>query len=365
MSVNHNSKLDIFLNIVTPICAILVVILHQYNISGLDNTSSFIISFISHGVCTVSVPIFFFISGYLFWRNVDGWDSIKHKLYRRIETIFLPFIIWNCLYAIVLISLKNLWHELDLHEIISSVFLYKYYFPMWFMFQLIVYFALSPLLYLLAKFSSNTILILIGVLIALTLFYRNNISFQYNHMERAIIYFNFLIYFLGGMLMSRYKEIFLEYKLPNIYICLILFILSSILSALCYDGYIKLFYNRLFIPLVFLTFLVLMVKVVQIVDLSSKAKELQISLMRGVSPISIYFIHGLIGLFMINVLEYLSWGNSLTRYFFLSISTVLLSILVAKLLRRVVPSVYKVYYVAIEYSLITIIHHEFYERKFT
>lgn len=341
MSVNYNSKLDIFLNIVTSVCAILVVILHQYNVTSIDNTSSFIISFISHGICTASVPIFFFISGYLFWRNVDGWDSLKLKLTRRIKTIFFPFIIWNCIYAIVLISLKNLWQEIDVHDIISSVFLYKYYFPMWFMFQLIVYFAISPILYLLVKYSSNTILILIGVLVMVTLFYDSSVSFQYNHIERSIIHFNFLIYFLCGMWASRNKEVFLESRLPNIGICSVLFIFSSILSALCYDGYIMIFYNRLLIPLVFLSFLIMMIKVVQIIDLRGN-KILSKSLLWGVSPISVYFIHGMAGLFIINVLEYLGWDNSLARYAVICIATVMLSILAAKLLKRLFPSVYKV-----------------------
>ena len=212
---------------------------------------------------------------------------------------------------------------------------------MWFMFQLIVYFALSPLLYLLAKFSSNTILILLVVLVVVTLFYDSSVSFHYSNIERSIIHFNFLIYFLCGMWVSRNKEMFLESRLPNIGICFFFLIFSSILSALCYDGYIMIFYNRLFIPLVFLSFFIMMIKVVQIMDLRGN-KILNKSLLWGVSPISVYFVHGLAGLFIINVLEYLGWDNSLARYAVICIATVMLSILAAKLLKRLFPSVYKV-----------------------
>ena len=46
---------------------ILVVILHAYNIDNTISIVSFIQTFISHGIATIAVPIFFMISGYLFF----------------------------------------------------------------------------------------------------------------------------------------------------------------------------------------------------------------------------------------------------------------------------------------------------------
>ena len=54
------------------ILTILVVILHAYNMQNDINIVSFIQTFISHGIATIAVPIFFIISGYLFLALLDN-----------------------------------------------------------------------------------------------------------------------------------------------------------------------------------------------------------------------------------------------------------------------------------------------------
>jgi surface polysaccharide O-acyltransferase-like enzyme len=57
----------------------------------------FVRFFISRGVAAVAVPLFFAISGYLYF--LGGWSWGKHvgKLKRRLHTLFIPFLFWNLL----------------------------------------------------------------------------------------------------------------------------------------------------------------------------------------------------------------------------------------------------------------------------
>jgi fucose 4-O-acetylase-like acetyltransferase len=55
----------------------------------------FVRFFISQGVARVAVPLFFLISGYLFF--LGGWsqDKFISKLKRRVHTLLIPYLFWN------------------------------------------------------------------------------------------------------------------------------------------------------------------------------------------------------------------------------------------------------------------------------
>lgn len=48
------------------------------------------------GICRLAVPYFFFISGYLFFHQLQIWDNNIwiSKLKRRIHTLLIPFVLW-------------------------------------------------------------------------------------------------------------------------------------------------------------------------------------------------------------------------------------------------------------------------------
>ena len=70
------------------------------------NTYEFLKLLISQTLVKVAVPVFFIISGYLFFANVKQWDFLtyKQKMIRRIETLLIPYMVWNVLMAIKLRS---------------------------------------------------------------------------------------------------------------------------------------------------------------------------------------------------------------------------------------------------------------------
>ena len=56
----------------------------------------------------VSVPLFFFISGFLFFFNVDFTKNIYFKKLRsRIKTLFIPYIFWITVILIFFIIIQN------------------------------------------------------------------------------------------------------------------------------------------------------------------------------------------------------------------------------------------------------------------
>lgn len=61
--------------------------------------------FFSHVVTHIAVPVFFLISGYLFFRKWTNWDKRRYvsKLKSRWHSLIVPYILWNlcvCLYIV-------------------------------------------------------------------------------------------------------------------------------------------------------------------------------------------------------------------------------------------------------------------------
>ena len=48
----------------------------------------------------IAVPLFYLISGYLFFQGLEAWDwnEWKNKMRRRINTLLIPYLIWTSLY---------------------------------------------------------------------------------------------------------------------------------------------------------------------------------------------------------------------------------------------------------------------------
>ncbi len=92
-----------FLNFIPLFCSVMVVQIHSYSIGSLPKTSlpALIISFFAHGLCTAAVPVFFFMSGYLFFRTTDSLADVFKKQKRRLITALLPFVAWSAFYFLI------------------------------------------------------------------------------------------------------------------------------------------------------------------------------------------------------------------------------------------------------------------------
>lgn len=125
--------------------------------------------FISEGLARVSVPLFYFMSGFLFF-NGFGWSQAAYlgKLKRRIKTLLTPFLFWNlatlAVYAIAQaipatsVYFSGRWHApvatfgiFDYFNIIFGLTGYPIAYQFWFVRDLMVLVILSPLIYFLIK----------------------------------------------------------------------------------------------------------------------------------------------------------------------------------------------------------------------
>ncbi|MBO8440458.1 MAG: acyltransferase family protein, partial [bacterium] len=130
------------------ICGIVLIHLRIMECSGvyMGNINWYIFRLFSDILGRISVPLFAIISGYLFFVNVRKYDWIayKQKLYRRLKSILLPYVLWNLLfylvYVIYLVSTGRLverYTDGNLFDIVD-IFLWgstgkPIDYPLWFM----------------------------------------------------------------------------------------------------------------------------------------------------------------------------------------------------------------------------------------
>lgn len=125
------------------------------------NTYEFLKLLVSQTLVKVAVPVFFIMSGYLFFANVDKWDVVtyKKKILRRIKTLLLPYLIWNLLMAVKLktFCMSMFWAYWDPagsqvdwfgHEQLMTA---PANMPLWFLRDLMVVSLLTPIIYILVR----------------------------------------------------------------------------------------------------------------------------------------------------------------------------------------------------------------------
>ncbi|MFT2007641.1 acyltransferase family protein [Pontibacter sp. 13R65] len=180
-----NPYLSYKLKILSLFAILLVVYIHAYTFDlALDtgaltdqkNYNSFIQDFISQGVARIAVPLFFAISGYLFFLNFKPTVADFLKKYRkRFQSLVIPFLLWS-LYGIVLyfvlqlapnseLFFKNrLIRNFDLSQFFSTLLNHPIPYQLWFLHDLIFLVLLSPLVWLYVRYLRVPgILLLVGL----------------------------------------------------------------------------------------------------------------------------------------------------------------------------------------------------------
>lgn len=175
--------------------ALLIVFIHSYNSvwRGLESGSFPTLPyFCSRIFPTFAVPLFFAISGYLFFLNTSKLDikTYSNKLKRRFHTLFLPYLIWNLIafglyaaqdYAAHLPlsfppSANCLWGCHSLGQSHTNFFGQTIYSgtapilePLWFVRDLLIIILCSPLIYTLIRYLKFFGLLALGIIFYLDL----------------------------------------------------------------------------------------------------------------------------------------------------------------------------------------------------
>lgn len=153
---------------------------------------TWITHFINGTLRGLSVPIFFFISGYVFFLGVT-W-SIKvyeRKLQKRIKTLLIPFVIWNLIALLITLSKKicfpvlfptiaNMEWNVTLSGLLNTFwdashgifvpitspivnYIYPQAVPLWFVRDLMIVVLFTPVLFYLLKYIRQYLVYLLGI----------------------------------------------------------------------------------------------------------------------------------------------------------------------------------------------------------
>lgn len=128
----------------------LLMILYHIQFVGNEKYRVFFMFFKNLGDCVV--PAFAIISGFLFWSTVKDFNDLKGKYKRRVYSLLLPYVLWNLINTLFL----N-WNDgkrgvglLDLN-IWRNIILWDSSPHFWYIFMLMFWTVLSPILFILYK----------------------------------------------------------------------------------------------------------------------------------------------------------------------------------------------------------------------
>lgn len=195
----------------------------------------------SNIIAQISVPLFFFISGFLFFYKVQIFNNKVYlqKIKNRIHTILIPYIFWNLLILLFYLCAQYIFPELLsgenklIHNYSLSDWIFAFWDgtpnklpinePLWFIRDLMVVVVFSPLLYLAIQKLSKTIVFALGLLWISYIWFRIP-GFSID----AFFFFTFGSYF------SIKKKNFINLMKPYSKPCTILYLIIIIIELLNY-----------------------------------------------------------------------------------------------------------------------------------
>ena len=204
--------------------SVLVILIHSLN-----NETVFQMFFSEKGIGQFAVPLFFVISGFLFFRTVKNISDVKIKLRKKVYTLLIPYLLWNLIYyAIHLLIKPGL--GMTIESVLDAAFNYRFNPAFWFMYQLILLNILSIVFYYALR--DYKYIFLFFLLISLFIIF--NIDIPYVN-EDAIIY-----YFSGAFISKLYNAQKVKFinKINGIIlliITVIVFILNRALHSLIFE----------------------------------------------------------------------------------------------------------------------------------
>ena len=206
------------------IMSVLVILIHSIN-----NETKFQLFFSESGIGQFAVPLFFIISGFLFFRTAYTKLEVKRKLYNKIYTLLIPYLLWNLIYYAIHLLLKP-GQGISINEAFEAAFNYKYNPSFWFIYQLILLNIISPLLYYVIKKDKYMVLLFV----ALSLMILFKIDLPYINEDAIIYYFSGAIF---SKIYNRGKVSFISKKY---------FVYSFVISVLIFTAN-RFLYNAMFI----------------------------------------------------------------------------------------------------------------------
>lgn len=159
-----------------------------------------------------TVQFFFILSGFLLFRNMTE-ESLWRKMKRRAFSLVVPYILWNAFYIVFwIIAACCGWSDVSVDltplAIIKSIITHQYMEHYWFMGNLIIYVAVSPLIFLLSR---NKVLFIVFDVTMVILHLLLNIGFiTFLISDQDVFGADWFLYFLVGVNVAMF--------FPNLFI---------------------------------------------------------------------------------------------------------------------------------------------------
>ncbi len=159
---------------------IMVVLLHSYNLDTLfggqplvveKNFNWFIQHFFSNGITRIAVPLFFIISGFLFFFKFEPTvTDYSQKVSKRFKTLFVPYVLWSLLGIALYFLLQSvpqsaaffsngLIRDYTFLQLFDRSFLHPIPYQLWFIRDLMLFVVGAPLVFFTIKYTRGIILL--------------------------------------------------------------------------------------------------------------------------------------------------------------------------------------------------------------
>lgn len=209
---------------------ILIVILHAVPLLrfGIDVDITYPFIYSIYIFCQIAIPLFFFISAYLFYNTCESYKSVLDKIKRRYHSLLVPYILWNCIFTSIYFILACLPFFYSNVSAGDSYYTWKDFIigvldsrftPLWFVKNLIFYTLLSPVIFFLLR---NKFLFLIVFVIVSIIYLKSNFKI-YDSFWNGIP-----MYMMGAYI--GYRKICIRNNHSLIFFSCIIIIASYLLS---------------------------------------------------------------------------------------------------------------------------------------
>ncbi|HMI66068.1 MAG TPA: acyltransferase [Cyclobacteriaceae bacterium] len=172
-----NDYLSYKLKALSLVAIILVVFIHSYNVEikfttgtltgGTSHSVLFVENFLSKGIARIAVPLFYLISGFLFYVTFDfSLKGVFNKYKKRIKILVIPYLFWS-LYGVLLFFLlqsipqsknfftRELIKDYSFSQFLDTLLINPITYQLWFIRDLIMLVVFSPLIGFLTKSSKG------------------------------------------------------------------------------------------------------------------------------------------------------------------------------------------------------------------
>ena len=175
-------------------------------VSLINEKASF---FLQESITRFAVPLYFILSGIAFFK---GYDNSKYvgKIKSRVFTLVIPYLLWNTIWMLFNIVCSYTFlsqyfvgrevFSITLINVLKGIFFYGCNLPFWFVFNLIVFSAAAPLVYLVVRNKY----VGIAAIVALTVLANFDIGLPVVvfHASTSIVY-----YLIGALIGQHYFDL--------------------------------------------------------------------------------------------------------------------------------------------------------------